>query len=80
MDKGVFSVPKPHNEPVKSYAPGTPERASVLAAYNQMYHETIEVPLWINGQEVPTGDTQSMNPPHDHQHSLGVFHKASKKR
>ena len=79
MDKGVFSVPKPHNEPVKSYAPGTPERASVLAAYNQMYHETIEVPLWINGQEVPTGDTQSMNPPHDHQHSLGVFHKASKK-
>jgi 1-pyrroline-5-carboxylate dehydrogenase len=79
MDKGVFSVPKPHNEPVKSYAPGTPERAAVLAAYTEMYHQTIEVPLWINGSEVRTGDTQSMNPPHDHQHSLGVFHKATQK-
>ena len=79
MDKGVFSVPKPHNEPVKSYAPGTPERAAVLAAYTEMYHQTTEVPLWINGSEVRTGDTQSMNPPHDHQHSLGVFHKATQK-
>ena len=76
MDKGVFSVPKPHNEPVKSYAPGSPERAAVLAAYTQMYQESIEVPLYIDGQEVSTGQTQSMNPPHDHQHSLGVFHKA----
>ena len=42
MDKGVFSVPKPHNEPVKSYAPGSPERAAVLAAYTQMYQESIE--------------------------------------
>ena len=76
MDKGVFSVPKPHNEPIKSYAPGSPERAAVLAAYTQMYQESIEVPLYIDGQEVSTGQTQSMNPPHDHQHSLGVFHKA----
>jgi len=76
MDKGVFSVPKPHNEPVKSYAPGSPERAAVLAAYTQMYQESIEVPLYIDGQEVSTGQTQSMNPPHDHHHSLGVFHKA----
>jgi len=76
MDKGVFSLPKPHNEPVKSYAPGSPERAAVLAAYTQMYQESIEVPLYIDGQEVSTGQTQSMNPPHDHQHSLGVFHKA----
>ena len=78
MDKGVFSVPKPHNEPVKSYAPGSPERAAVLAAYTQMYHQTVEVPLYIDGKEVRTGNTQPMNPPHDHQHSLGVFHKASK--
>lgn len=77
MDKGVFSVPKPINEPIKSYAPGTPERAAVLAAYAQMYHQTVEVPLYINGADVCTGDTQSMSPPHDHQHSLGVFHKAS---
>jgi 1-pyrroline-5-carboxylate dehydrogenase len=77
MDKGVFSVPKPINEPIKSYAPGTPERAAVLAAYTQMYHQTVEVPLYINGADVCTGDTQPMSPPHDHQHSLGVFHKAS---
>ncbi|MGB7785474.1 MAG: aldehyde dehydrogenase family protein, partial [Salinimicrobium sp.] len=78
MGKGVFQVPTAINEPVKSYAPGTPEREAVLKAYKELYNSKIEVPLYIGSEEVKTGDTAPMTPPHDHQHQLGVYHKASK--
>lgn len=79
MGKGVFQVPRAVNEPVRTYAPGTPERDAVLETYKQMYKSKIEVPLYIGSKEVKTGNTAPMNPPHDHQHQLGVYHLASKK-
>ena len=78
MGKGFYEVPVAINEPVKGYAPGSAEREEVLATYKEMYQSRIDVPLFINGKEVETGDTGSMNPPHDHQHNLGVYHKANK--
>lgn len=78
MLKGFFNVPKAVNEPVKSYAPGTPERAEVQAMYQKLYNQTIDVPLYIGAQEIRTGNTQTMSPPHDHKHSLGVYHQAEK--
>ena len=79
MGKGFFNVPVAINEPVKSYAPGTPEREAVLNAYTKMYNSKTEVPLYINGQDIKTGNTKPMSPPHDHQHVVGEYHLAEKK-
>lgn len=78
MGKGFFKVPVAKNEPVKDYAKGSKEREEVLAKYKEMYNSQVEVPLYIGEEEIKTGDTGTMHPPHDHQHTLGVYHKATK--
>lgn len=79
MGKGFFHVPPAVNEPIKSYAPGTPEREEVLQTYREMWNSKVEVPLFINGKEVKSGNTKSIRPPHDHQHEVGTYHTAEKK-
>ena len=79
MGKGFFQVPTAFNEPVKSYAPDPPERESVLAQYKAYYNSQVEVPLYIGSQEVKTGNTKPMSPPHEHQHVVGQYHVADKK-
>lgn len=78
MPKGFFHVPKAVNEPVKSYAPNSPEKAAVLAAYKKMWNETIDVPNYIGSEEIRTGNTKNMTAPHDHQHVVGTYHLAEK--
>jgi len=76
MTHGVFQVPAPVNEPVRAYAPGSSEKASIKKKLAELASETIEVPLVIGGKEVRTGNTAPMVMPHAHGHQLGVFHKA----
>jgi 1-pyrroline-5-carboxylate dehydrogenase len=78
MLKGFFNVPKAVNEPVKSYAPNSPEKTAVLAAYKEMWNSKIDVPLYIGSEEIKTGNTRNMTAPHDHQHSVGTYHLAEK--
>ena len=78
MATGFFKTDKVKNEPVLSYAPGTPERKEVSATYKQYWDDQIEVPLYIDGKEVYTGNTKDITSPHDHQHVIGKYHKASK--
>jgi 1-pyrroline-5-carboxylate dehydrogenase len=78
MGKGFFNVPIAVNEPVKSYAPGSPEREAVLKAYKEMYNSQVDIPMYINGKDVTTGNTRTMSPPHDHKHVVGTFHLAEK--
>jgi len=78
MLKGFFHVPKAVNEPVKSYAPNSPERAAVLSAYKEMWHSKIDVPLYIGSEEIKTGNTKNMTAPHDHKHIVGTYHLAEK--
>nr|WP_299000264.1 L-glutamate gamma-semialdehyde dehydrogenase [uncultured Allomuricauda sp.] len=79
MGKGFFQVPTAFNEPVKSYAPGTPERKSVLQQYKDYYNSKVEVPLYIGSKEIKTGNTKPMSPPHEHQQEVGHYHIAEKK-
>lgn len=78
MPKGFFNVPKAVNEPVKAYAPNSPEKKAVLEAYQKMWNEQIDVPLFIGTQEIKTGNTKTMSAPHDHQHVVGTYHLAEK--
>ena len=79
MGKGFFEVPIAINEPIKGYAPGSSERTEVLKTYKEMYGNNIDVAMYINGENIKTGDISTMSPPHDHQHVVGTFHKAEKK-
>ncbi len=76
MSKGFFNVPAAINEPVKAYAPNSPEREEVLSTYKEMYNQEVDIPLYIGGEEIRTGNTKNLFPPFDHQHHLGVYHTA----
>lgn len=69
-------VPIPRNEPVLSYAPGSPERRALRAELHRMSGEVIEITPRIGGEKVPTGHTAEAVMPHDYGHALAVWHKA----
>ncbi|HET9216444.1 MAG TPA: L-glutamate gamma-semialdehyde dehydrogenase [Terriglobia bacterium] len=74
-----MKVPRPVNQPVRGFAPGTPERESLRAALTrQSSHET-EIPLLIGGKEVRTGKTDKAVMPHRHVHVLATWHKGGAK-
>ena len=74
MAHGTFQVPFPVNEPVLSYAPGSPEREELQEMYNQMYNQDpIDVPMYIGGEHVRTSDKRPMTPPQEHGKVLGHF-------
>src|SRR4051812_21378001 len=72
---GIFQVPEPHNEPVHSYAPGTPEREELRVRLTQMESQQLEIPLVIGGERVTTGDTFEAVEPHKRSHVLATVHK-----
>ena len=73
---GVRRVPAPHNDPNRSYAPGSPERAELKARLKSMAGEKIDIPIVIGGREIRTGRTEKTVMPHDHQHVLAEYHLA----
>ncbi|MGY0558178.1 L-glutamate gamma-semialdehyde dehydrogenase [Lysobacter sp. A421] len=75
MSLAISTVPVPVNEPVRAYAPGSPERASLQATLARMSGETIEMPLVIDGKDVRTGKLGQAVMPHRHAHVLGDFHQ-----
>src|SRR5204863_6532263 len=71
----ISQLPEPQNEPVRSYAPGSPEREEVRVRLAQMQSEKIEIPLVIGGKEIRTGETFQAVMPHDKDHVLADVHK-----
>jgi 1-pyrroline-5-carboxylate dehydrogenase len=72
----VPNVPLPINEPVLSYAPGTPERAALKTELERMAAEHVEIPILIGGREIRTGQTAEAVMPHAHGHVLATYHRA----
>jgi 1-pyrroline-5-carboxylate dehydrogenase len=79
MSNAYFEVPEPINEPILSYAPGSPEKAVLKAKMKEMKSQQLEIPLIIGGKEVKSGKTAELRVPHDHSVKLGVYHKAGEK-
>lgn len=74
MQFGDFYYPLPVNEPVLNYAPGSKEKLALKAALAELKSGTVDVPMFIGGEEVRTGKTMDIRPPHEHSHVLGKFH------
>ena len=74
---GTRRVPPPVNEPIKSYAPKSPERAALKERLGTMSKERVDIPIIIGGREIRSGSTAHAVMPHDHRHVLGDWHKAS---
>ncbi len=79
MNNAIYSIHKPDNEPLLSYAPGTPERTALTRELKRLSSEITEIPLIIDGKEVRTGETGKVVMPHNHGHQLATYHKAGKK-
>ena len=75
MPKGIFNVPVAKNEPVKTFAPGSPERKSLQAKLAELRSVEMELPMIIGGKEITTDRRCRIAPPHDHKHTLGYFYQ-----
>ncbi|MGE3840521.1 MAG: L-glutamate gamma-semialdehyde dehydrogenase [Vicinamibacterales bacterium] len=80
MFAGCRTVPPPQNEPPRTYAPGSPERAAIKARLAQMTRERVDIPLIIGGRDVRTGNLGESVMPHAHRHVLADFHKAEERQ
>lgn len=79
MNLGYFSYPLPANEPVLQYAPGSPEKIALKKTLAELKKKPIDVPMYIGGKTVKTGNKIAMHPPHEIAHTLGYFHAGEEK-
>ena len=78
MPKGIYRIPTPVNEPIKSYAPGSAERKELQAMLKELRSKEIDIPMYIGSEEVRGTAKVRLAPPHDHKHTLGYFYKSEK--
>ncbi|HEY8398076.1 MAG TPA: aldehyde dehydrogenase family protein, partial [Flavihumibacter sp.] len=79
MSLGYFSYPLPANEPVLNYAPGSPEKLRQKKVLAELKKKEADIPMYIGGRAVRTGEKVAINPPHERNHVLGYFHMGGKK-
>ena len=74
MNLGYFNYPMPVNEAVLQYAPGSAEKAQLKKTLAELKKQKADIPMYIGGEEVRTGNTIDIHPPHERAHTLGHFH------
>jgi len=75
MPKGIYQIPSVSNETILSYKPGSKERKTLQAALAEAKSKQLDIPMFINGKEIRTGNLVDIHPPHEIAHQLGVYHK-----
>lgn len=78
MSGGRYTIPKPVNEPILNYAPGSEERKALKSALADLRSQELDIPMIIGGKEIRTDKMLRMFPPHDINHTLGHYHQGSK--
>ncbi|MCU0333702.1 MAG: L-glutamate gamma-semialdehyde dehydrogenase [Chitinophagaceae bacterium] len=78
MSFGTFSYPLPANEPVQQYAPGSKEREAQLKVLAELKKKEIDIPQYIGGRAVRSGERHAIHPPHERQHVLGYYHAGTR--
>jgi|GEM_PF-1360353 len=79
MNNSIYNFPVPSNEPILGYLKGSPERIALDAELKRQSNTVVEIPLIIDGKEVFTGNTSKIVMPHNHSHTLAIYHKAGEK-
>ena len=77
MNNARVTVPPPRNEPVLSYAPGSPEKAALKSQLDAFADGSVEIPLIIGGREVTTGDVGACVLPHDYRKQVATYHRGN---
>ena len=77
MNNARVTLPVARNEPVLSYAPGSPEKVALRSQLERFINGSVEIPLIIGGREVTTGDLAECILPHDHQRQLARYHRGN---
>ena len=73
----ILQPPAAHNEPVRDYGPGSPERRSLQTRLRAMQEERIDIPMVIGGRDERSGDVYEAVMPHNTKHVLGEVHQSS---
>lgn len=79
MSLGYFSYPMPINDPVSNYAPGSAEKKRLKEVLAELKGQEADIPMYIGGKEVRTGNKVAIHPPHEIAHTLGYFHHGEEK-
>src|SRR5687768_3932173 len=77
MSNSIFTAPIAVNEPVKTYAPGNPERKALQAELKRMIGEVKDIPMFIGGREIREGERREIRPPHDHKKVVGHYYRST---
>lgn len=79
MNNTIFSFPKPENEPVLGYKPGSAERKEIRKALDELYNVVTDIPAIIGGKEVRTNETGTVVMPTENHHVLAKYYKVGEK-
>ena len=74
MNLGYFSYPLPVNEPIYNYAHGSAEKEALIKTLAELKSTSLDIPMYIGGEEVRTGKKGAIHPPHETSHTLAHFH------